>query len=82
METNFVQHAVNVAYDQAVATYSKKQVIGAFVYGSQNYGLADEKSDVDVKVLLLPSATDIYMNAKPVSKEGEFQLPAARDVRE
>lgn len=82
METNFVQHSVNVAYDQAVATYGKKQVIGAFVYGSQNYGLADEKSDVDVKVLLLPSATDIYMNAKPVSKEGEFQLPTAGNAGE
>ena len=82
METNFVQHAVNVAYDQAVATYGKKQVIGAFVYGSQNYGLADEKSDVDVKVLLLPSATDIYMNAKPVSKEGEFQLPTVGNAGE
>ena len=37
------------------------------IQGSQNYGLETEISDVDTKMLLLPSFADIVHNRKPVS---------------
>lgn len=33
--------------------------------GSQNYGIADENSDIDSKMLTLPSIKDIVVNKKP-----------------
>lgn len=35
--------------------------------GSQNYGMADEESDIDSKVLLIPSLRDMVLNIKPIS---------------
>ena len=43
--------------------------IFAALYGSQNYGLATPESDVDTKVWLMPSFTDLALAAKPYSKE-------------
>lgn len=41
--------------------------VGIFLYGSQNYGLDDENSDIDTKAIVLPSFPDFVCNQKPVS---------------
>ena len=41
--------------------------VGIFLQGSQNYGLDYEDSDIDTKVIVLPSFEDIVFNRKPVS---------------
>lgn len=41
-------------------------VVGVFLYGSYNYELDYEKSDVDTKAIILPSLEDIVLNRKPV----------------
>ena len=43
------------------------QVVGIFLQGSQNYGLDLPTSDVDTKLLVVPSLYDLAMNSKPVS---------------
>ena len=35
--------------------------------GSQNYGLADDESDIDTKTLIIPNYKELVFNAKPVS---------------
>lgn len=35
--------------------------------GSQNYGMSDESSDIDTKLLLVPSLNDLVLNTKPIS---------------
>lgn len=41
--------------------------VGLFLQGSQNYDLDYEGSDIDTKVIVLPSFTDFVLNRKPVS---------------
>lgn len=41
--------------------------IGIFLQGSQNYGLDYETSDIDTKIIVLPSLEDIALNKQPIS---------------
>ena len=64
--------------------YSEEQIFGVFLYGSQNYGVARETSDVDTKVIYIPTWREIAYE-KPVSKE--IVLPngehcEVKDIRE
>lgn len=42
-------------------------VLGVFLQGSQNYCLDFEGSDIDTKIIILPSFEDFALNRKPVS---------------
>ena len=55
------------AHVQEALSLKGNKVIAVALQGSQNYGLAHEKSDVDTKALLVPSFNDIVFNASPVS---------------
>lgn len=64
--------------------YPKNQVLGVFIYGSQNYGIATENSDVDTKAILIPTFEDLILR-KPIScelhlKNGEHC--EVKDIRE
>ena len=41
------------------AGYPEKQIFGIFLYGSQNYGLDTENSDVDTKAIIIPTIEDL-----------------------
>lgn len=43
------------------------KVFGVFLQGSQNYHLDYEGSDIDTKVIVLPTLEDIVLNKSPVS---------------
>ena len=45
------------------------EFFGAFLYGSQNYNLDTESSDVDLVVLYIPTAEKLVNLAPPLSKE-------------
>lgn len=51
--------------------YPDLEMFALVLQGSQNYGLdiytEDYKSDIDTKVLIIPSLEDVVMNKKPVS---------------
>lgn len=49
-----------------INTYNKDWFV-ICVQGSQNYGMSDEESDLDSKMLLIPSLKDIVLNEKPIS---------------
>ena len=53
---------------RVLETYAESQLLGIFVYGSQNYGIDTEFSDVDTKAILVPSIEDLCLNS-PISKE-------------
>ena len=48
--------------------YKEEQLLGIFLYGSQNYGCATENSDIDTKAIYVPSFEELCFN-NPLSKE-------------
>ena len=61
-------------YDHSLRyVLNENQIFGVFLVGSQNYGLATSDSDVDTRVIILPSVNEIATNAKPVSKQVIFE---------
>lgn len=74
------------ATDEAVQKFGKGFCFCA-LYGSQNYGLNSETSDVDVKVAFLPSAQDVLLapkrQAMTLTKEGSTDnTTLAKDLRD
>ena len=51
------------------------KVIYVALYGSQNYNVDDEKSDIDAKAIVLPTLSDI-IHRKPVSAVLETEYGA------
>lgn len=59
-------------------------VLAVMLYGSQNYNLDNENSDIDVKAILLPSLDEMIQNKSPISttidfENGQIEL---KDIRE
>ena len=54
-------------YDESLNYFTSNEIVGCFLQGSQNYGLAYEGSDVDTKLIVVPTFKDIALNRKPVS---------------
>ena len=54
-------------YDESLKYFKEEQIVGCFLQGSQNYGLDYEGSDIDTKLIVVPSFKDICLNKKPVS---------------
>ena len=44
------------------------EVLGVFIYGSQNYNLNDKKSDIDTRAIVIPKFNDLIEN-KELNKE-------------
>lgn len=68
-----------------INTYNKDWFV-ICLQGSQNYNMADEESDIDSKVLVIPSLEDIVLNRKPISNTLEMpdnqEHVDCKDVRE
>ena len=58
-------------HKQAVldAGFSEECVLGVFLYGSQNYDLATENSDVDTKAIIIPTLKELLTNKRAFVKE-------------
>lgn len=54
-------------WDRALELYPEDRIVGLFLQGSQNYHMEDESSDIDTKLLVIPSLDDIVLNKSPVS---------------
>lgn len=54
-------------YNESLQYFPEEQIVGIFLQGSQNYGLDYEESDVDTKLIVVPSFKDICLNKKPIS---------------
>lgn len=53
--------------EESLFHFSEDQIVGVFLQGSQNYGLDLPSSDVDTKLIVVPSFKEIALNSKPVS---------------
>ena len=54
-------------WQESLEYFTQDQLVGVFLQGSQNYGLEVEGSDIDTKLIVMPSFKDIALNKKPVS---------------
>ena len=54
-------------FDDALKHFPEDRIVGIMLAGSQNYGLDMEDSDVDTKLVVVPTFNDIVMNKSPVS---------------
>ena len=54
-------------YEEALHYFDNSKIVGIFLQGSQNYGLDYEESDIDTKLIVVPTFKDIAMNKQPVS---------------
>lgn len=76
---------IKVRLEEAIKFLSNMgyEVVTVNLYGSQNYGLDTENSDIDLKAVVLPSIDDIINNTQPVSTTVEFKdgLIDVKDIR-
>ena len=73
-------------YDESLQYFPEEQIVGVFLQGSQNYGLADAESDVDTKTLVLPVFEELVFAKKRMSTTLEvaptIEHADVKDVRE
>lgn len=53
--------------NEAKLYFPEDRIVGIFLQGSQNYGLETANSDVDTKLIVLPTFEDIAFNKQPCS---------------
>lgn len=71
-------------YNKVKEKFPHTTVLGVFLYGSQNYNIATEDSDVDTVAILIPSFEDLVLETS-ISKEIHFKNGehcVAKDIRE
>lgn len=75
-----INSIIKQEYDELKHDY---EIFGIFLYGSQNYNLATPESDIDTKMIVIPSFDDLVMK-KPISKTVKFPWGECdiKDVRE
>ena len=54
-------------YQDALKRFPENRIVGCFLQGSQNYGLETSHSDVDTKLIVVPTFEDLAFNKQPVS---------------
>jgi len=60
----------------------KHNIVYLGLYGSQNYNLHTEQSDIDLKAIVLPSFDDFVANRKPISKTITLESGGQCDVKD
>lgn len=63
----YIMEKINEHYEEAKTLFPEDQIVGIFCQGSPNYGLDTENSDIDTKLIVVPSVDNIIFNKKPVS---------------
>jgi hypothetical protein len=67
MKMSNVISRVQEHYNESLNYFTSNEIVLCALQGSQNYGLAYEGSDVDTKLIVVPTFKDIALNRKPVS---------------
>ena len=62
-----IKQSLYAHYKESLEYFDKRNIVGLFLQGSQNYGLDYEGSDIDTKLIVVPTLKDIAMNNKPIS---------------
>lgn len=78
------RYALTEHFQKILIDYPNYKFLGIFLYGSQNYNLATEDSDVDSIAIVIPTIEDIVLR-KPICKEIIFENGEhcnIKDIRE
>lgn len=67
MSSKEIAIAMSEHYSESLQHFENKNIVGLWLQGSQNYGLDLPGSDVDTKLIVVPTLEDIARNRKPVS---------------
>lgn len=68
--------------DYALLESKGYEVLGVFLYGSDNYHLSDEKSDIDTKAIIIPTFDDLIFKNEYESKTFEEEDGSLMDVKD
>ena len=81
---NNIYERLGLHYDTVCEEYGEENVMGVFLYGSQNYGINIPTSDVDTKAILIPNINKICAQEKWESKEllVDEEHCEVKDIRE
>ena len=63
----WIMNRVREHYIEALEYFPENRIVGIFLQGSQNYNLDTATSDIDTKLIVVPSLEDVAMLRKPVS---------------
>lgn len=63
----WIMNKLNEHYQEALTLFPENRIVGIFLQGSQNYGLDYEGSDIDTKLIVVPTFEEIAFNSKPHS---------------
>lgn len=74
------QNQIQKHYDKLVSL--GYNVVGVFLYGSQNYELDNSNSDVDSKAIVLPTLNEIVCNRHPISTTVQMEDGGVCDVKD
>jgi hypothetical protein len=86
MTDKYIMEQMEKHYKCALELFPEDRIVGIFIQGSKNYYLEDEESDIDTKLLVVPSVEDIVLNKKAESttyyiKDGKLVYDISRDKR-
>ena len=63
----WIMDGVREHYNEALEYFPEDRIVGIFYQGSGNYGLDTPTSDIDTKLIIIPTFEDIAMNRQPIS---------------
>lgn len=78
----FIEKQVNMHYKQVCDKYGAANVWVTMLYGSQNYRLDTEGSDVDTKTMLIPNFKDVVLGHKMASTDMEMPDGSLSNVKD
>lgn len=64
---DYIMERLREHYAEALHYFDEAHIVGIFLQGSQNYQLETENSDIDTKLIVLPTLEDIIFNKTPSS---------------
>lgn len=64
---SWIMEKLKEHYHEALEYFPEDRIVGIFYQGSGNYGLDVESSDVDTKLIVVPTFEEIAMNKQPSS---------------
>lgn len=85
MTKDKIMNKLKKHWDFAATQYNEDQFLGIFLYGSQNYNFASEDSDVDSKIIYIPTFEEMCLNKNWLSVElqtEEKEHIEIKDIRE
>lgn len=85
MTKNEIQKILEEQYDFLIKKYNEKQVLGIFVYGLSNYGLAERDDEVQTVACICPDFEDFCCQVEPLKvfyiKDDKERIIRITDIR-